>query len=187
MPLAFGSGGLSQTTVRAAAAMLHLLQQHKARLPGRAFALHSSGAAPLPARPGAPLPASGPMAAAAVLGVLKGESISFCIASPHCHVVGSLTVGLGCLRHTSATGVIHDHATNPAAFEVSVSSCIKDQQFAHSMPTHNADGFDSAAAGLPYELPSLTAAPVDGDPSAPAAPAGQTALLAATGAFSPGR
>lgn len=74
MRLPFGGGGLSQAAVRASSAMLHLLQQHKARLSGRAFALHSSGAAPLPARPDAPLPPAGPMAAAAVLGVLKGES-----------------------------------------------------------------------------------------------------------------
>lgn len=54
--------------------MLRLLQQYKTALRSKAFALHSAGGAPLPPAPGAPLPAPGPMAAAAVLGVLKGGS-----------------------------------------------------------------------------------------------------------------
>ena len=71
-----GDGALSQAASRAASAMLRLLQQHKAQLPGKAFALHSAGGAPLPASPGPPLPAPGPMAAAALLGVLKGGFVS---------------------------------------------------------------------------------------------------------------
>ena len=65
-------GSLSQAAVRAAAGMLHLLQQHKTLLPQKAFAMHSSGAIPDTTAPHAPLNASGPMAAAAAMGVLKG-------------------------------------------------------------------------------------------------------------------
>ncbi len=42
-------------------------------------------------------------------------------------------------------------------------------------------------AGLPYELPSVTAAPVDADASAPGAPAQKHAMVLATGSFSAGR
>lgn len=76
-----GEGALSQAASRAASAMLRMLQQHKTQLPGKAFALHSAGGMPLPAAPGPPLPAPGPMAAAALLGVLKGEV--------HCNTVHS--------------------------------------------------------------------------------------------------
>lgn len=42
-------------------------------------------------------------------------------------------------------------------------------------------------AGLPYELPSVAAAPVDADAAAPGVPGQQHAMLLATGAFSAGR
>jgi hypothetical protein len=73
-----GEGALSQAASRAASAMLRLLQQHKAQLPGKAFALHSAGGAPLSASPGTPPPSPGPMAAAALLGVLKGGLLVRC-------------------------------------------------------------------------------------------------------------
>ncbi len=102
MRLPFGGGGLSQAAVRASSAMLHLLQQHKARLSGRAFALHSSGAAPLPARPDAPLPPAGPMAAAAVLGVLKGESGHRLSGRSHVRHFGQLQKASTTLRYSPA-------------------------------------------------------------------------------------
>jgi hypothetical protein len=43
------------------------------------------------------------------------------------------------------------------------------------------------SAGLPYELPSVTSAPVDADTSAPGTPARQHAMVLTTGSFSPGR
>ena len=42
-------------------------------------------------------------------------------------------------------------------------------------------------AGLPYELPSVTAAPVDADAGAPSTPAQQHAMVLAAGSFSAGR
>ena len=77
-------GALSQAASRATSAMLRLLQQHKTQLPSKAFALHSAGGSPLSAAPGPPLPAPGPMAAAAVLGMLKGGVP----ASPSCPSAG---------------------------------------------------------------------------------------------------
>jgi hypothetical protein len=42
-------------------------------------------------------------------------------------------------------------------------------------------------AGLPYELPSVTVAPVDADAAAAGTPAQQHAMVLATGSFSAGR
>lgn len=44
-----------------------------------------------------------------------------------------------------------------------------------------------SSAGLPYELPSVTAAPVDADAAAAGTPARQHAMVLATGSFSAGR
>lgn len=105
------AGSLSQAAVRASAAMLRLLQTHKTALPQKAFALHSAGATAGTLTAVAPGKAAGPMAAAAVLGVLKG---------------------------------------------------------------------------LPYELPSLTAAPIDADSAAVGAPTGGGSLVAVPGRFNAG-
>lgn len=75
LPFAAGkeASSLSQAAVLAASGILHLLQQHKTLLPQKAFALHSAGAigGGIMA-PHAPQAATGPMAAAAAMGVLKG-------------------------------------------------------------------------------------------------------------------